>query len=160
MIKNSIILTLAILMVIATIGCKKSTATSAPMALNASLMVNGTDMTGGTLSNPNQGDHMNIGAQFTDPQGNHTIRNAVAIGSHSMGMMSHLGDITLWDDGTHGDDIAGDGWFHMENEMADMMASMGHGWNDIMGDYEFEVYCIDEDGNESNHISVHMNIQN
>lgn len=155
-----IIVSLLVAAIFLTSGCKKSTTANSPVALDASVWVNGMDKSNGNLSNPNQADRMRIRAQFSDPQGNHTINSAVATYSHGMGMMDHTVQVTMWDDGTHGDDIPGDGWIHMEDEMVDMMSLMGHGWNQIMGDYRFDIYCFDEEGNESNHISVHMTIQN
>jgi hypothetical protein len=43
--------------------------------------------------------------------------------------------------------------------MLEMMSMMGNHWNQIMGTHEFEFYCLDEDGNESNHITAHIDIQ-
>lgn len=139
-------------------NCKKA-ALDSPTAVTAMILVNGSNMTNGSMSNPGQGDRMTMRTQFSDPQGSNTIRAAVASYSHGHGMMDHMGQITLWDDGTHGDDVAGDGWYHMEDEMLEMMSMMGNSWNQIMGTHEFEFYCLDEDGNESNHITAHINIQ-
>lgn len=157
--KYFIIISILAIAVFTTGGCKETNTANSPVALDASVWVNDMNISNGNLSNPNQNDRIRLKAQFSDPQGNQTIRNAVATYSHGMGMMDHTVQLTMWDDGTHGDDVPGDGWFHMEDEMADMMSQMGHGWNQIMGDYRFDIYCFDEDGNESNHISVHMTIQ-
>ena len=138
-------------------NCKKVT-TDSPLVLSAVLMVNGLEVTNSSVSNLSQGDLMTVRAQFSDLQGNHTIKTAVASFSHGMGMMKHVGEFHLWDNGTHGDEFYGDGWFSMEDEMSEMMSIMGIGWGQMMGTYEFEFYCIDEDGNESNHISVHLDI--
>ncbi|NIM13468.1 MAG: hypothetical protein GTO45_15250 [Candidatus Aminicenantes bacterium] len=158
MIKHITVFTLIIVTLFALANCKKGTLVS-PTAITAAIMINGNDMTNGTMSGPNQNDRMTIRAEFSDPQGNHTIRTAVASYTHGHGMMNHMGQITLWDDGTHGDHIPGDGWFTMEDDMIQMMSMMGNNWNQIMGSHEFEIYCLDEDGNESNHITVHMDIQ-
>jgi hypothetical protein len=139
-------------------NCKKA-ALDSPTAVIAMIMVNGSEMTNSSLSNPSQDDRMTVRAQFFDPQGSNTIRTAVTSYSHGHGMMDHMGQITLWDDGTHGDDVPGDGWYHMEDEMLEMMSMMGNHWNQIMGTHEFEFYCLDEDGNESNHITAHIDIQ-
>ena len=138
-------------------NCKKAT-TDSPVVLSAVLMVNGLEVTNGSVSNLSQGDLMTVRAQFSDPQGNHTIKTAIASFLHGMGMMNHMGEFHLWDDGTHGDENHGDGWFTMADEMSGMMSMMGIGWDQRMGTHELEFYCIDEDGNESNHISVHLNI--
>ena len=66
--------------------------------------------------------------------------------------------ISLWDDGTHGDHVPGDGWYSMEDDMIQMMSMMGNNWDQIMGLHDFEFYCQDEEGNESNHIGAHLNV--
>ncbi len=143
-------------------SCKKASLDS-PSAISASILINGSNIADGTVSGPNRTDSITMKAQFSDPQGKNTIQRAVVTYSHAshagMGMMDHMGQITLWDNGTHGDHTPGDGWFEMEDEMDDMMTRMGHNWNQIMGHYDFEFYCVDDDGNESNHISVHMDVQ-
>jgi hypothetical protein len=140
------------------IGSCKTASSVAPTVLSAVLTVNGQEVTNGSISSLNQGDLISIKAQFSDPQGNHTIKKAIASFSHGTGMMDHMGEIHLWDDGTHGDENHGDGWFTMMDEMSEMMSMMGIGWAQRMGTHQLEFYCVDEDGNESNHISVHLNI--
>jgi hypothetical protein len=158
MIKNIIVFSVIMVTIVVLAGCKKGTVDS-PLALTAVIMINGSDMTNGTMSGPRQADRMTLRAQFSDPQGNHTIRTAVASYNRGHGMMNRMGEITLWDDGTHGDHVPGDGWYTMEDDMLQMMSSMGHHWNEIMGEHEFGFYCLDEDGNESNHITVRLNVQ-
>lgn len=139
----------------------KTTENSAPVALSGQVMFNGINMTSSfsnTSSNYNQKDKMTFKGQFTDPDGDHTISKAMVSYNVNMGMMNHSGEITIWDDGTHGDVTPGDGWYHMEDEMEQMMLLMGIQWSQMMGDYSFEFYCIDEDGNESNHFKVHLDI--
>jgi len=156
--KNIIVFSLIMITIVVLNGCKKGVVDS-PLALTAAIIINGSDMTNGTMSNPNQGDLMTLKAEFSDPQGNHTIRMAAASYTHGHGMMNHMGEITLWDDGTHGDHVPGDGWYTMEDDMLQMMSMMGNHWNNIMGSHEFQFYCLDEDGNESNHISAHLDVQ-
>lgn len=139
-------------------NCKKETL-DAPTAISAAIMIDGSNMTNGTVSSPSRDDRMKVTAQFSDPQGNHTIRTAVVSYSMAGGMMGQMGQFILWDDGTHGDDAAGDGWYCLEDDMEEMMSMVGHGWSQVMGSHEFDFYCLDEDGNESNHITVHMDIQ-
>jgi hypothetical protein len=158
MIKNITVFSLIIVTIVALAGCKK-TAVDSPLALTAAIMINGSDMTNGTMSNPNQADRMTIRAEFSDPQGNHTIRTAAASYTHGHNMMNHMGEITLWDDGTHGDHVPGDGWYTIEDDMVQMMSMMGNHWDQVMGSHEFEFYCLDEDGNESNHITARLNVQ-
>jgi len=158
MIKNITVFSLIIAAIVVSAGCKKG-AVDSPLALTAAIMINGNDVTNGSMSNPNQDDRMTIRAHFSDPQGNQTIRTAFASYSHLHGMMNHMGQYTLWDDGTHGDDVPGDGWYCLEDDMVQMMSIMGHNWDQIMGSHEFEFYCLDEDGHESNHITAHLNVQ-
>ena len=101
---------------------------------------------------------MTFRAMFTDPDGNDTIKKAVVSYNVKMMMMNHSGEITMWDDGTHGDMTPGDGIFHMEDDMSEMMKMMGIVWANMMGDYEFEFYCFDEDDHESNHYKVEVTI--
>jgi len=130
-----------------------------PAAIEGQLFVNGAEVTGKTIRDPNQGDRLKLRAHFSDPQGNETIRIAFARYSHHRGMMQHMGDYTLWDDGTHGDEIAGDGWYCYEGEIGNMMSMMGVNWGHHWGMHEYEFYCYDYDDNESNHLTVGMDIQ-
>jgi hypothetical protein len=111
MIKNIIVFSLIVLTIGVLAGCKKGMNDMSPQALAAAIMANGNNVTNGTMSNPNQDDRLMIRAQFFDPQGNQTIHMAVASYKHGHGMMNHMGEITLWDDGHHGDDMHGDGWY-------------------------------------------------
>lgn len=139
----------------------KAAENSAPVALSGQVMINGADMTtshNNSNSNYNRNDRMTFKAMFKDSDGNDTIKKAVVSYSVNMMMMDHSGEITMWDDGTHGDMTPGDGWYHMEDEMGEMMLMMGIQWEQMMGDYDFEFYCFDEDGNESNHYKVDLSI--
>jgi len=72
-----------------------------------------------------------------------------------MGMMRHTGRIQLHDDGTHGDRVAGDGLYCLE----DFEGRYGcHSASAEMGEYHYEFYGFHDDGHESNHMTVRVNI--
>ena len=139
----------------------KTTENSAPIALSGDIMINSIEM---TANNSNSSldykidDMMTFRGRFTDPDGDETITRAVVEYNVNMGMMNHSGQITMWDDGTHGDMTPGDGWYHMEDEMEVMMLMMGIDWGMMTGEYNFEFYCFDDEGNESNHIHTNLSL--
>lgn len=72
-----------------------------------------------------------------------------------MGMMRHTGRIGLYDDGTHGDRVAGDGLYCLE----DFQGEYGcHSKSAEMGEYHYEFYGTHDNGHESNHMTVVVNI--
>ena len=159
MMKNGAIIGSVFMALVFLNGCS-SVADDLPMALRAEIIVNGSDVTGGTVATPNQSDRLKLRGKFSDSDGGQNIQAAFAEYAHHSGMMmDHMGEYTLWDDGTHGDDVAHDGWFCLEDDMAHMMSMMGVDWGHSEGSHEYEFYCFDEEGNESNHITVQVNIQ-
>ncbi|MFN7970894.1 MAG: choice-of-anchor X domain-containing protein [Acidobacteriota bacterium] len=73
-----------------------------------------------------------------------------------MMMMGEWREQMMFDDGTHGDMMAGDGEYCYEDhgEMAGM-----HGMGAAMGHYGFEFYCTDEAGNHGDHVPAWVNVQ-
>ena len=72
-----------------------------------------------------------------------------------MGMMRHTGRVELYDDGTHGDRVAGDGLYCLE----DFEGEYGcHSKRAEMGEYHYEFYGEHDDGHESNHMTVTVRI--
>jgi hypothetical protein len=63
------------------------------------------------------------------------------------------GTVLCYDDGTHGDDIAGDGIYHF----MDPDDAIGcHGIGAPRGEYHYEFWCEDVYGQQSNVASVHI----
>ena len=74
-----------------------------------------------------------------------------------MGHMRHTGRVQLYDDGTHGDRVAGDGIYCLE----DFEGEFGcHAANAETGEYHYEFYGTHHDGHESNHMTVTVTITN
>lgn len=73
----------------------------------------------------------------------------------AMGMGHHTGRIPLFDDGTHGDLVAGDGLYCYE----DMAEEYGcHGAGAGAGEYHYEFYGLHAGGHESGHVTVTVTI--
>ena len=73
------------------------------------------------------------------------------------GMGHHTGRIPLYDDGTHGDRVAGDGLYCFEDFVGDYGC---HSDDAEPGEYHFEFYGVDHDGHETNHMTVSVTITN
>ena len=72
-----------------------------------------------------------------------------------MNMMRHTGRLQLYDDGTNGDRVAGDGLYCFE----DFEGEYGcHSAEAKMGEYHYEFYGEHNDGHESNHMTVTVTI--
>ncbi len=72
-----------------------------------------------------------------------------------MGMMHHTGRVQLHDDGTHGDRVAGDGIYCLEDFKGDYGC---HRADAEPGEYNYEFYGEHQDGHESNHMTVKVTI--
>ena len=67
----------------------------------------------------------------------------------------HTGRTQLYDDGTHGDDMPGDGIYHFEDFDGDFGCQrQSHG----AGDYHYEFYGEHHDGSETNRIGMTITI--
>ncbi len=71
------------------------------------------------------------------------------------GHRRHDGRVKLYDDGTHGDRVAGDGLFCLEDFQGDYGC---HSANAGTGEYHYEFYGTHHDGQESNHMTVTVTI--
>ena len=72
----------------------------------------------------------------------------------AQGMMRRTGDATCYDDGTHGDDVAGDGMYHR----ADADDAMGCGGaGSPMGTYGYTFHCTATDGQSCGDVTVTVN---
>ena len=85
--------------------------------------------------------------RYTQPGPNH--------GGLGPGMMGGFrGTVLCYDDGTHGDDIAGDGIYHF----MDPDDAIGcHGVGAPSGEYRYEFWCEDVHGQQSNVVTVTVN---
>jgi hypothetical protein len=92
----------------------------------AQLMANGARATGAT-----------VWMQFDRPRG--------------MGMAHHVGRIPLYDDGTHGDRVAGDGLYCYQDDVGEYGC---HGGDAEPGEYHYEFFGEHPDGHETNHMLV------
>jgi len=80
--------------------------------------------------------------QYSQPGFNH----------HSGSMMGGFrGTATFYDDGTHGDDVPGDGVYHFMDPDDDIGC---HGTEAPRGEYHYEFWCEDVFGQRSNVSSV------
>ena len=72
------------------------------------------------------------------------------------GMMRHTDRVQMYDDGTHGDRVAGDGIYCLEDFAGDYGC---HRADSEPGEYHYEFYGVHAaDGNETNHMSVMVTI--
>jgi hypothetical protein len=72
-----------------------------------------------------------------------------------MGMMPHQGRFRLYDDGTHGDPIPGDGTYCFEDLQARYAC---HRRNAMSGEYRYEFYGLDHGGRETERVRLHVRI--
>jgi hypothetical protein len=72
-----------------------------------------------------------------------------------MGMGHHVGRAQLYDDGSHGDRVAGDGLYCLEDVVGDYGC---HSAQAAPGEYHFEFYGLHSDGHETNHLTVTVTI--
>ncbi len=73
-----------------------------------------------------------------------------------MGMMGpHHGKFQLFDDGTNGDGVAGDGIYHFRDHQK-AYACNGQGM--MAGEYHYQFFGLHADGRETNriHVKVHL----
>lgn len=71
------------------------------------------------------------------------------------GMMGGSGVLTLWDDGTHGDPVAGDGIYCL----VDFDGNYGLHHDDCpVGPYHYEFWGVDHADRHSNHMNVSVTV--
>jgi hypothetical protein len=124
---------------------------------NAKVIVNGQVVNGTTISpSQAQGTHTRFEARLTGPDGpvvGQTVRvQYQRPQGMMMGMMwNRSGVVTLYDDGTHGDHIPGDGIYCYEDWQGHCGFHMGYAQ---MGTYHYDFYGMHDDGHQSNHMKV------
>ena len=158
----------AVLLAVTLIGCSSSGDDSSPTGptnseltmTSADVLVAGQSVAGGTFpqghgegsstrfeaelkSNGQPAPDQMVWLEFDRPMG----------GGH--GMMRHSDRVLMYDDGTHGDRVAGDGIYCLE----DFAGNYGcHRADAEPGEYHYEFYGEHRDGHESNHMSVTVTI--
>ena len=126
---------------------------------SASVSVNGQDVTNGTW---NHGGHNATSTRFEATlmrDGMPAVGDMVYVDfEHPQGMngmMHGNGRFQLYDDGTHGDHVAGDGIYCLED------SGMGYGFHhddSPHGEYHYEYFGQNHQGHESNHMRVTVNV--
>ena len=155
-----------LLLAVVTVGCSGGGGDTGPTApesqefvlSNAVVSVNGDAVNGQTLpqghgdggSTRFEAEMMSDGSR--EPDATVWMQYDRPMG---MNMMRHTGRIEMYDDGTHGDRVAGDALYGFE----DFAGEYGcHSASANMGEYRYEFYGFHDDGHESNHMTVTVNI--
>lgn len=148
------------------IGCNSPTApevapTLTGLRLTGAQVVVGGQVVNGQTMQPGQ---MNGASTFF--QATLTGPNGAALGEHVQvqyqtpgggmgGMMGGEGILYMYDDGTHGDPIAGDGIYCYEDEQGQYGFHMQ---NAAHGQYHYEFYGLDHVEQHTNHMNVVVTI--
>ena len=123
----------------------------------AQVFVGGQVVNGQTLETGQMhGDSTLFQAMLRDGNGGPALGHTVQVeyqtpGNGHGGMMGGQGLLHLYDDGTHGDPIAGDGIYCYEDEEGHYGFHMSSA---PMGQYHYEFYGFDHDDHHSNHMNV------
>ena len=72
-----------------------------------------------------------------------------------LGMMSGPALMTLYDDGTHGDPVAGDGTYGFDDTVGSFGFHMPHA---AFGEYHYEFFGLYHDGEHTDHMTVILNL--
>lgn len=159
----------AALLVVTLIGCSSSGDDSGPtgpanpelMMTSADVLVAGQSVAGGTfMQGHGEGDSTRFEAQLmSDGQPAPGQMVWLEFDRPMMGgngMMRHTNRIQMYDDGTHGDRVAGDGTYCLEDFAGDYGC---HREDAEPGEYHYEFYGVHAtDGHETNHMTVSVTI--
>jgi hypothetical protein len=125
---------------------------------SASALLNGTPIAGPIR--PDHGDQLRFEARVT-PVGpavlDHVVLEHWARGVK--GRKVRLGSTNLYDDGTHGDRIAGDGLYSHEAEFFELMLFMGGDMHRMTGSHDFSIYAVSSDGSSSDAYPIHITVE-
>jgi hypothetical protein len=161
---------LALFWAIAALGCNSPTASEAPeldptssvlTLTGAQVVVEGQVVNGQTMhAGQTHGNATLFQATLTGPNGGPAPGHTVQVQYHtpgggSGGMMNGAGLMTLYDDGTHGDPVAGDGTYCYADEDGHYGFHMP--WAPP-GQYHYEFFGFDHDDHHSNHMNVVVTI--
>ena len=135
------------------------TTPGSPLLLaQARVLVGGEEVGGKTLPvGHGQGRATRFEAVLLDGQGRAVAGGRVLVDYQRPGGMMHArGQFLLYDDGTHGDPVAGDGIYCFE----DMEHEYGCSGEDMQpGAYHYEFFGVDHDGMHSNHRHVIVTLE-
>lgn len=128
----------------------------APTVSNAQVLVAGQSIQGLVVEGTNEPSLFRV--RVDAPGGLSTVQRVVLRYSqpgrnHHSGMMmgGFGGTVLCYDDGTHGDDVAGDGIYHFMDPDEDIGC---HGIEAPLGEYHYEFWCEDNFGQQSNVAAV------
>jgi len=151
----------------AAVACSSPTAPEAPEPIaqaalrltGAQVLVGGQSVNGQTM----QAGHMEGGATLfkatllgpgNGPAVGHTVQVQYQTpGGGPGGMMNQQGVMNLYDDGTHGDPVAGDGVYCFEDQDGRFGVHMP--WAPA-GEYHYEFFGFDHQNHHSNHMEVSL----
>ncbi len=121
--------------------------------VEARVLVDGESIGGQTISRAdNLGSSTRFEARVVDLDANLSVE--VAYQRPQM-MEGSSGIVPLFDDGTHGDAVAGDGIYCFEDWEGEYGLHMSEA---PMGVYHYAFYAMDEDGHHSNHLSLDITL--
>lgn len=148
------------LMSVACDGSSPTEAGRAPLVLQqATVSVAGVTVNGATLPpGHGSGASTRFEARLVDAAGRPAAGHAARVAysrPNGHGSMMNGGRITLYDDGTHGDHVPGDGIYCYEDTAGDYGC---HGENAPLGQHRYDFYGMDHQGAESNHVMVTVNV--
>jgi len=137
-------------------AAQASLAISGAQVLFNGQVVNGQTMHAGQMNGGNTLFRATLTHQNGSPAPGQTVQVHYQFPGNGMGsMMGGDGILHLYDDGTHGDPIAGDGIYCLE----DGAGQYGmHGQHGQHGEYHYEFYGFDQQDHHSNHVMVWVNI--
>jgi hypothetical protein len=125
----------------------------------ATVSVSGTVVNGTTVTRGHgEGSSTRFEARLLDAAGKPAAGHTVHVGYErpgGHGAMMGGGNFTLYDDGTHGDHVAGDGLYCYE----DFAGAYGcHAAGAPLGEHHWDFYGIDPMGGETNHMRVTVTV--
>lgn len=149
----------------AAVGLVQACSTDTPTApttptlrlARAQVLVGGSAVNGMTMSvDHGAGEATRFEATLVAPLGPaHGYQVSVRY-SRPGGMMHNSGEFMMYDDGTHGDLVAGDGVYCYE-DWDDEYGCAGEGM--LPGEYHYDFFGMDHDGAHTNHMGVTVTLE-
>ncbi len=156
------------ILVLAAGGCSEDNPTqpadssTGDLALSeAKVSVDGQSLNGQDISQGSHAGPVRYEARLADHHGNPVTGGQVQVRYGMGGMMGHMngymheGEFYCYDDGTHGDPVAGDGIYCFVDEA---QAYGCHRDGAQPGEYRYEFCGFDQHGHESNRMDVRINL--
>lgn len=151
-------------LVLAAIGCSDDDARPAdPVAADLTLTqarvsIDGRSLDGQAVLQGDKAASVQYEARLTDHQGNPLAGGQVLVRYGMQGMMGHdmhLGEFPCYDDGTHGDPMPGDGIYCFVDDGQEYGC---HRADARPGEYHYEFCGFDQQGHESNRMTVRVSL--